>query len=143
MIDFEPPHMQTFFAYLRASWLLSLCLCGIDMCMSDRRDSEFVREAVTRLETLINNPKEKESEEVIMILEDYMPRSELLDFLKNTLNALKGDDFSREQYQAIYQRLLQLLDSIKQRYGELERAVLSRYRAKLPTPLSFSTPWLQ
>jgi len=93
MIDFEPPHMQTFFAYLRAGWLLSLCLCGIDMCMSDRRDSEFVREAVTRLETLISNPKE--SEEVILILEDYMPRSELLDFLKNTLNALKGDAIFR------------------------------------------------
>jgi hypothetical protein len=76
------------------------------------------------------------------MLEDCMPRSELLDFLKNTLNALKGDDFSKEQYQAIYQRLLQLLDSIKQRYRKLERAVLSRYRAKLPTPLSFSTPWL-
>jgi chorismate mutase len=111
--------------------------------MSDRRDSEFIREAVTRLETLINN-NPKESEEVILILEDYMPRSELLDFFKNTLNALKGDaDFSKEQYQAIYQRLLQLLDSIKQRYRELERAVLSRYRAKLPTPLSLSTPWLQ
>jgi len=75
------------------------------------------------------------------MLEDYMPRSELLDFLKNTLNALKGDaDFSKEQYQAIYQRLLQLLDSIRQRYRGLERAVLSRYRAKLPAPLS--TPWL-
>jgi hypothetical protein len=141
MIDFEPPHMQTFFAYLRAGWLLSLCLCGIDMCMSDRRDSEFVREAVTRLETLVSNPKE--SEEVILILEDCVPRSELLVFLKNTLNALKGNaNFSKEQYQAIYQRLLQLLDSIRQRYRGLERAVLSRYRAKLPMPLSFSTPWL-
>ena len=140
MIDFEPTYMQTFFAYLRAGWLLSLCLCGIDMRMSDRRDSGFVREAVTRLETLLDNPKE--SEEVILILEDCMPRSELLDFLKNTLNALKGDDFSKEQYQAIYQRLLQLLDSIRQRYRGLERAVLSRYRAKLPMPLSLSTPWL-
>jgi len=139
MIDFEPTYMQTFFAYLRATWLLLLCLCGIDMRMSDRRNSFFVHEAVTRLETLLDNPKE--SEEVIL-LEDYMPRSELLDFLKNTLNALKGDDFSKEQYKAIYQRLLQLLDSIKQRYGELERAVLSRYRAKLPMPLSLSTPWL-
>jgi hypothetical protein len=136
MIEFEPTYFETFLTYSRNSWMLVLCLCGVDLHSKGYRihNSELISEAVNTLEMFIKNPRE----DMLLMLEDleyagHRTREELLGFLGDVLSILKDEaNATKEGYQLIYKRILILLNELKRKYGDLEEEVLSRYKARCP-----------